>query len=146
NPDIAGSGEVVIPRGTLHYFRTKFLWQGTCYERLRIKNYGLIPVEVSLDLLFEADFVDIFEVRGTRSAQRGQLQRGMVKDGNVILSYRGLDDVVRCTRLAFTPAPKMLSAGQARFLFTLQPTQEESLYVSIACEAENTNSLLPFDQ
>jgi hypothetical protein len=35
------SDEHVVPRGTLHIFRAKFLWQGGCYERLRIKNYGL---------------------------------------------------------------------------------------------------------
>ena len=34
NPDLAGAAEVVVPRGSLHFFRTQFLWQGACYERL----------------------------------------------------------------------------------------------------------------
>src|ERR1700739_449428 len=64
NPDVYVGGRVVIPRGTLHIFRSKFLWKGVCYERFRIRNYGLFPINVSFSLEFDADFADIFEVRG----------------------------------------------------------------------------------
>ena len=36
NPDLATATARHLPRGTLHIFRTKFLWQGVCYERLRV--------------------------------------------------------------------------------------------------------------
>ena len=37
NPDLkTRDGQIVLPRGTLHVFRTKFLWHGACYERLRV--------------------------------------------------------------------------------------------------------------
>ena len=44
NPDIVLEGEenITIPRGTLHLFRSKFLWDATCYERIRIHNHGQI--------------------------------------------------------------------------------------------------------
>src|SRR5579871_5990761 len=64
NPDFAPGGEVLVPRGTLHIARSRLLWDGTCYERLVVKNYGLAPIEVSIGLRFAADFVDLFEVRG----------------------------------------------------------------------------------
>src|SRR5579864_6477089 len=35
NGDVSVNDQVVVPRGTLHLFRTKFLWQGVCHERLR---------------------------------------------------------------------------------------------------------------
>jgi glycogen debranching enzyme len=146
NPDIAGDGAKAIPRGTLHLFRTKLLWQGACYERLRIKNYGLSPVEVALGLHFEADFVDIFEVRGTRRARRGQTLGGTVRDDGVTLAYRGLDEVVRRTRLAFAPRPATLSANEAHYRFTLRPTQEENLYVTVACENGGTAQPLSYEQ
>jgi glycogen debranching enzyme len=146
NSDVTGNGEVAIHRGTLHFSRTKFLWQSVCYEHLRIRNYGLVPVEVTVDLHFAADFVDIFEVRGTKRSRRGQLQGGAVKDGSVTLAYRGLDNVVRRTRLAFAPRPDTLSARKASFRFSLQPDQDESLYVTVACEAGCTVPVLPFEQ
>ena len=44
----------------------KFLWQGVCYQQLLIKNYATAPVETAISLHFEADFADIFEVRGMK--------------------------------------------------------------------------------
>ena len=40
-PDLKDqTGQIVLPRGTLHVFRTKFLWRSCCYERLRISNFA----------------------------------------------------------------------------------------------------------
>jgi len=66
NVDILDDDEVAIPRGTLHLHRSKFLWNGIYYDKFRIANYGLSPVSVPFRLNFDADFADIFEVRGTR--------------------------------------------------------------------------------
>jgi glycogen debranching enzyme len=146
NPDIAGMAEVAVPRGTLHFFRTKFLWQGVCYERLRIKNYGMSPIHVGLSLHFDADFVDIFEVRGTRRARRGQPLQATVQGDSADLAYRGLDGVIRRTHLVFAPRPDTLSAREACFRLTLQPTQEENLYATIACATDGIPRALPFEQ
>src|SRR5690242_2814890 len=70
NPDLTQGG-TAVPRGTIHLSRTKFLREGACYERLRLRNYGAGLLSVSLLLHFEADFADIFEVRGTRRNRRG---------------------------------------------------------------------------
>src|SRR5262245_40359607 len=36
NPDVYNNKVIVLRRGDLHIFRTKFIWQATCYESLRI--------------------------------------------------------------------------------------------------------------
>ena len=136
-----GAGCVKVARGTLHFFRTKFLWQGACYERLRIKNYGLCPVDVVFGLHFEADFVDIFEVRGTRRARRGQMLAPTIQAGSVVLAYRGLDGVVRRSRINFAPKPESLSASDARFRFSLQPTQAEEIFLTVACETDEKKNV-----
>src|SRR2546422_4647814 len=54
NPDIARDGTVVLPRGTLHVLRSKFVWDGNCYEGMRavtlsdpvLLPIGLPPCEV----------------------------------------------------------------------------------------------------
>src|SRR2546430_13578963 len=40
NPDVPQPDGVVVPRGTLHVFRSKLLWDTTCYDHLRLHNYG----------------------------------------------------------------------------------------------------------
>jgi glycogen debranching enzyme len=101
NPDLSADGRVVVPRGVLHVFRTAFLWDGACYQELRVTNYSLTEQEAELVLRFEADFADIFEVRGTRRERRGELVPPEALDGTVTLSYRGLDGAERRTRILF---------------------------------------------
>ena len=63
------------PPGVLHIERKRFLWDERLYERIRLVNYGLDEVLLPLALDFAADFRDMFEVRGTARAQRGDLIR-----------------------------------------------------------------------
>ena len=64
NPDVRRNGVIAIPRGELHLSRSRVLWDGSCLERIRIANYALHPVEMPITLQFDADFADVFEVRG----------------------------------------------------------------------------------
>src|SRR5678816_999972 len=61
NPDIVVDGDVVLARDQVHVFRSCFLWKGACYERIRVRNFSMRPVEITLAAVFEADFHDIFE-------------------------------------------------------------------------------------
>jgi glycogen debranching enzyme len=134
NPDIAEDGRILIPRGTLHLFRSKFLWQGVCYERLRLRNYGLVPLNTSLSFQFEADFADIFEVRGTKRKHKGTHLDPVVEGDTAALSYEGLDGVVRRCRLQFAPRPDELTEADALFHVTLPPRAEATFYLTVACE------------
>jgi glycogen debranching enzyme len=147
NPDIVLEDGGVLPRGTVHIFRTKLLWNGSCHERLRLSNHGLQAVRLWLTLSFGADFVDIFEVRGTRRERRGALLQPEVEGSRVVLAYRGLDDVLRRTRLDFDPAPRELTGSQARFELRLDPQATTLLEVTVTCEPDGEPRLpVPFDQ
>src|ERR1700748_1752590 len=73
NPDIYQNGAVVLPRETLHVRRSKFLWQGTCHERIAIHNFDAHPRACWLTLNFAADFADLFEIRGMQRPRRGEI-------------------------------------------------------------------------
>jgi glycogen debranching enzyme len=136
NPDITDEGgHIQLPRGVLHVFRTKFIWKGACYEKLRVSNYGMGPVTLSLSLRFDADFVDIFEVRGSRRERRGRRLESLVENGACILGYEGLDGVVRRTTLEFQPRPHELQAGSARFDLALGPQESETIFLVASCRA-----------
>src|SRR5262245_28874592 len=128
----------VIPRGTVHLFRSKFLWRGCCYERLRVHNHGLTPVKLAFSLRFEADFVDIFEVRGTRRTRKGEFLPPFFDRDALTLSYRGLDNVTRRTRIQFAPRPRRLTADEAQFELSLDPQQEGTFFITIAFETEES--------
>ncbi|MBX7157441.1 MAG: amylo-alpha-1,6-glucosidase [Verrucomicrobiae bacterium] len=99
NPDMKQGDEVLMHRGSLHIFRSKFLWQGACYERFRFGYYENTPRIVHFSLCFENDFSDIFEVRGAKREKRGKMKPPRVHDETVYLSYQGLDGEERETRI-----------------------------------------------
>lgn len=143
NPDCLVDGQVVLPRDQVHIFQCCFLWQGRCFERLRLQNYTLNPVEIHFSLLFEADFVDIFEVRGVKREKRGNYLPPVLSADRIQLGYRGLDQVVRSTTLTFSPAPLRLEASRADFHVTLPPHGEQSYFITISCDPSNHDGPLP---
>jgi len=134
NPDLLRDSEVWLPLGTLHLAWKKFLWGCVCYQQLLIKNYATAPVETAISLHFEADFADIFEVRGMKRKAHGPHLAPEVTDEDVALGYRGLDNVVRRTLIQFEPRPALLTGATARFDLSLRPQQEAAIFISITCQ------------
>lgn len=130
------TGKIVLPRGGIHLLRSKFIWDGACYERLRLSNYAMGPVSLSLIIRFDADYVDIFEVRGARREKRGRLLDPVVQDQVCILGYEGLDRVIRRTTIGFQPTPAELQSGSARFDLTLDAQQSGAVYLIVSCRPE----------
>jgi glycogen debranching enzyme len=130
NPDSATAA-----KGTLHIFRAKLLWRGACYEHIRVVNHGEQDVDTTLSLHFEADFVDLFEVRGMQRTRRGEQLPVSLGPAQVLLPYRGLDDQQRHTHLQFDPVPARLGAHEAEFELHLAPDDERHLYCTVRCEA-----------
>ncbi|RUL87770.1 amylo-alpha-1,6-glucosidase [Tautonia sociabilis] len=144
NPDIVSTEDtnrngddqgVEVTRGSLHVFRRTLLWEGVCYQRISVRNYGLMTVETSLALDFSADFVDIFEVRGTRRSRRGTLLDPVVEGGLARLGYRGLDGVTRWTTIAVRPAPAHIDGGHLELQVKLSPGEETTFDLTISCSS-----------
>ncbi len=131
NQDVIENGELVLPRDVLHVWRTRFLWEGRLFERLALRNFGIDPIEVDLDLAFAADFADIFEARGFTRQERGEIT-SFVEDGrNVYIAYSGQDGQTRKTTLRFDSLPDHLSTTEARYRLALPHNRQESLFLTI---------------
>ncbi len=123
NPDLFDDdGKLRLEHDLIHLRRSRFLWNGACYERLSVRNYDEVSRRVRVDIAFNADFADLFEVRGTRRLRRGTVHAPVVTGAAVTLSYTGLDQGRRETRLAFDPAPAELGQNGASFTLTLEPS------------------------
>ncbi|HJV25651.1 MAG TPA: amylo-alpha-1,6-glucosidase [Aromatoleum sp.] len=138
NPDITRD-DVQIEKGSIHVFRAMLLWEAVMYEHVRVMNYGLSPVELTLDIEFGADYADIFEVRGLARTRTGEYLAPTIADGEAILAYRGRDAVTRRTRIRFDPAPREVTAERAHFELRLEPKHFQDLNFAIACEIDGDN-------
>jgi len=145
NVDNAVDGKIELARGTIHLFRCKFLDQAGCHEQIRVVNYGMETLEASISVRFAADFADIFEVRGTMREHHGENLPPRLSRDEVVLRYRGLDNVERRTRLQFAPAPGLLTESHAQFDLTLEPKKESLLNITVQCEQDaEQKSAVPY--
>ncbi|PSN11680.1 amylo-alpha-1,6-glucosidase [filamentous cyanobacterium CCT1] len=95
--------------------------QGGLFEELTLTNYSTEPVEFELSISFDADFADLFEIRGQVREQTGTLlrpvrlaaesgpvfQNGQVGgDGKELtLAYQGVDRLLMESRIQFYQRP-----------------------------------------
>jgi glycogen debranching enzyme len=131
NRPLTAPGELSIPKGVIHVERSRFLWEGRVYERLQVSNFGEHDADVPLKFVYASDFADIFEVQGHVRAERGTFEPARVGECSVQLSYRGRDDVVRTTHLAFSRAPTSISAEEAAFRIDLVRGATAAVFVEI---------------
>jgi glycogen debranching enzyme len=142
NPDV-WIGEDKLARDTIFLHRTKLLWQAVCYERISLKNFGPIRRHLKIDFLFDADFRDMFEVRGTRRLRRGVASADIGGREWTEFRYVGLDQIERRTVLRFNPQPTLLDANRATIEIELAPYQQQSIFLTISCIVSSVKFLAP---
>ncbi|MGA8345483.1 MAG: glycogen debranching N-terminal domain-containing protein, partial [Candidatus Sulfotelmatobacter sp.] len=136
NLDVFSDGAMVIHRGTLHLVRSRFLWRTSCFEKLLFVNHGLEELDVPVRIGLDADFTDIFEVRGTVRERRGRRFPEQINDGSVILSYEGLDHVVRQTCIRSDANPVRSSEAGLEFELALRPKERVTVQLEICCSSD----------
>jgi glycogen debranching enzyme len=130
NLEIKGAAGEKIPQTSVHVRRTRLV-SDRVYELLRIKNYHSAPVEVVIELTFDADFRDMFEVRGMRRHKRGTRLAPKTDGDTLTLAYYGLDEVLRKTIVRFQQTPERLHGGTASFRVSLAPRERKAVRFSI---------------
>ncbi len=116
--------------------RQRVLHDGVLYERVTVTNYGLDDLDIALDLCFDADYADVFEVRGLTRPVRGERLPTTLGPDTAILGYRGLDHVVRRTRLRFDPVPARVDADHAHWTARIPGQGAIRLAVTVVAEED----------
>lgn len=131
NPDLKVNDHP-LKQDTVHMQRLKFLWESKYHEKIMIRNFGLDQARFDVEFHFQADYWDIFEIRGIPRSKRGQMLPVRHEENQIIFGYHGLDDVVRETRIRITPAPDAIETRRARYHIALQPGEEMNIEMEIA--------------
>jgi len=131
-------GEFTEPKNFMHIRREQLL-DDSMGDRIVFTNYLGRAVDFWAELRFAADFADIFEVRGAYRPGRGQYYRPLVGESEVVWLYRGLDGVLRRTRLQFSPPPDELQAGRALWQLPLDPRDSAEIEARITAETDDSS-------
>ncbi|HEX5263047.1 MAG TPA: glycogen debranching N-terminal domain-containing protein, partial [Phenylobacterium sp.] len=138
NQHLPFPGGPVAPPGVLHIERQRFLWEGRLYERIAMVNYSRDEVIIPLVFEFDADFHDMFEVRGLNRPRRGVKRPAEMDGRSVAMRYTGLDGVDRTCVISFSDPPFRLSEHRAEFMYPLGPESHLELYLEIGMMAGPT--------
>jgi glycogen debranching enzyme len=123
-------GGAAIPKQSLSLRRTRFVHDGV-HERIGLQNCNRHAVEVDLELRFDADFLDIFEVRGYRPERpMGTPEPPVATETGLTFGYRGRDDIRRSTEIVLQPVPR-LNKGTACVSIRLGPQERYVLLVDM---------------
>lgn len=142
NPGLQLDNGEYVQRGTLHFLRSIFLYNSNCYERIHVTNFGLKKVGFTFTFALDADYVDIFEVRGMQREKRGITHDPVVHDNKLVHSYTGLDNIKRITEFIFDPLPASITPNKAMFDIALEPGQTKEMFMTISCRYKRPNSRL----
>jgi glycogen debranching enzyme len=138
NPDLGdNTREVRVRKEALGIRREKCL--GDDYtEVITLQNYTAEPAEFRLQLAFEADFEDMFVVRGMHPGKRGKLHAPIWHGEMLTFRYDGADGHVRTAALHFSRPPDARHQGELTYRLCLQHQQHWQLKVT--CELHDART------
>lgn len=119
------------PHGLVHIKRTRFLCTDRMFERVVLTNYGRDLVHLRLVFEVDADFRDMFEVRGSHRATRGQAQMPQPRENGLVFGYVGLDGKECRSSLVFSRPPQPLQDGRLCLDFQLESRARQELYLEV---------------
>ena len=129
-----------LPENTVHIRREQLLASEIFFDRLTLENFNLTPVDFTVEVEFDADFVDVFQVRGVARQQHGQYYQPIVRDQSIAFYYRGLDGIMRETLIKLSPAPDQIQERVVRWDLRLQPLKQVQLELSVTPWVEGRES------
>ncbi len=155
NPDLArnplekGDRTAMLARQSLGIVRERRVSDGGLDELVRVHNYTMHPERCVLSLALDADFADIFEVRGVQREARGERAPASVDTDGVSFEYRGLDGRLRRTRVqvsehatrvepAADPGSEEAPTGvRLAFEWVVPPAGDRSLSVRVMSQVDD---------
>jgi glycogen debranching enzyme len=129
-----------IPENTVHIRREQLLASDTLYDHLTFENFNFNELELIIELAYEADFMDVFQVRGVARQKSGHYYKPVVHRDCINFHYLGLDGVARDTVINLSPAPEAVEGTTARWRLKLPPFKRFQIQTTIVPHLEGKRS------
>ncbi|HEV2463968.1 MAG TPA: glycogen debranching N-terminal domain-containing protein [Acidobacteriaceae bacterium] len=137
---ISAESTVDIPQNTIHMRREQVLAHHTLFDSLQFENFSDRDERLKIEMILDADFMDIFQVRGLKRGCCGQYYKPISKPDAMIFVYHGRDRVERTTTIHFAPPPASITNRTALWNLTLQPNTRVEVLLSITPHSRDMTS------
>jgi len=122
-----------LPENTIHVRRQQLLALDVFYDSIKFANFNQSAVELAVEIVIAADFVDVFQVRGCARRKAGQYYRPIVRNDSLVLFYRGLDNVSRETVVHFHTPPTEIEDNTAKWKLSVPAHGFSEILNTVTC-------------
>jgi glycogen debranching enzyme len=137
NSDIVEDNQVKLEKDIIHIMRQKVLWQSAYYEQIFFHNFGREEVDFEIEMTVDADFSDIFEVRGAERLRKGIRLPLKYEKNSIKLSYVGVDGIERTTSMYLKPEPTHIEDRHIYYSIHLSPGQSYIISPTFSFEIQD---------
>jgi glycogen debranching enzyme len=123
-----------IPVNTIFVHREQILESEGLHDILQIQNFHSGHAHLVIEITYDSDFMDIFQVRGIIRGKSGRYFEPLISEKQMTFVYEGLDDRVRTTALSFDPTPARISGHTARWELDLEPRSRAQITSTIVTQ------------
>ena len=131
-----GSEGLDFPVNTIYVHRDQLLETDTLYDVIQFENFYNAPARLRVDLEYDADFVDIFQVRGMIRGRSGHHYAPLMADDSIEFVYDGLDGRRLTTAISFAPNPQNVEHKTASWDLILAPLGKAKIATVIRTHAQ----------
>ncbi|QJD84826.1 amylo-alpha-1,6-glucosidase [Cohnella herbarum] len=137
-------GEVKLWRESVELIRERFIYGEVLYETLSMTNYSTKALNFDVGAAFDADFSDMFLIRGFQPAEElGKVTERNMNKKEWHAAYQGVDGIRRDTRIVWdTEADSMSEQGEVNFAISLQPTEVKKITFTVIPSLEGKHPVV----
>lgn len=133
NPDIRDCTGKPVEKETI-MGRLVTTIPGLVQHTQTIHNFNTFAVTMNLTYEFDADFLDMFTIRGITPPTNGTVLPARCEGKRLILSYEGEDGHTRNTYIAFDQPPTKVERKACTFELHIEPHGSTTINLEIAVE------------
>jgi glycogen debranching enzyme len=133
NPELKDCTGTTISKETLLGTLTTVI-PGCVRHYHTIQNFNTFQVTLNLTFEFDADFEDMFTIRGISPPTAAKVLPARYDGKNLYLSYEGEDKHRRNTIITFDPLPTKVEGKKCTFELKIKPHGSQTVNVEISIE------------
>jgi glycogen debranching enzyme len=137
------AGTLDLPEHTVHIRREQLLAGDVLFDRLTFENFHLAPAQLTVEMTLDADFTDVFQVRGCERRIHGHYFRPVFKGRTLSFYYRGLEGILRQTLIEFSLQPSEVINQTVLWKLNLPPLGHVQMNMTVTplVEAKKSRAL-----
>lgn len=142
NPHMEEDGKLILWRESVEIERTRFIYEGALYETFKLTSYYPKAIQFDFSVLLDADFIDMFVIRGFQHGKLGNKTGERSASGEKVISYLGADELLRETKVKWdTQESRISETGEVHFDVELKHQESVEIAFFIAPMIEGNEPL-----